>query len=90
MITLLFYWSLVGWCGTVPRPHFPWPKPEPDPEPWWWWRNIVFGIIGGIAGGFLVHSGFGFEEIVATSFGALAGGRIISEIVVSFTKTKTV
>ncbi|MEM8896899.1 MAG: hypothetical protein AAGC85_02290 [Bacteroidota bacterium] len=78
MISLLAYWSLVGWCGTVPR-RFPFPiPPNPDPTPWW--ANIVFSVAGGIAGGFLVSQGLGFDEIIATSFGAFAGGRIVSEL----------
>jgi len=86
MISQLIFWSLVGWCGTVPRP-LPWPPP-PNPDPYPWWRNLVFGITGGIAGGFLVRSGLGFDEqIVAASFGALAGGRILSEVTGSFIKS---
>ena len=40
----------------------------------------MLGIIGGVAGGFLVSSGLRLNELVATSFGALATGRIVSEI----------
>lgn len=78
MISQLIYWTLVGWCGTVPR-RFPFP-PLPIPYPWPWWRTVIFAIVGGIAGGYLVSAGLGYDELVATSFGAFAGGRIISEI----------
>lgn len=77
MIGQLVYWALVGWCGTVPIPRFP---PPPAPDPWPWWRNAVTGIVGGIAGGYLVSAGLGYQDLIATSFGALAGGRIVSEI----------
>jgi len=77
MLIQLVYWSLVGWCGTVPRPRFPNP---PSPDPWPWWKNAGLGIIGGIAGGLLVGYGLGLNETIATSFGALAAGRITSEI----------
>ena len=80
MILQLVYWSLVGWCGTPPQP-FPFPPLPPDP--WPWWKSAVTGIIGGIAGGYLVSAGLGYEELVATSFGALAGGRIVSQVVSS-------
>ncbi|MBP8725023.1 MAG: hypothetical protein KBF37_09605 [Saprospiraceae bacterium] len=78
MLVQLVYWSLVGWCGTPPRP-WPFPPPPPGPpDPWW--MKIGLGIAGGIAGGLLVKSGLGFEDMVATSFGAFAGGRIFSDV----------
>lgn len=80
MISNLVYWALVGWCGTPPRP-WPWPPPPPGPDPWPWWRNPVLGIIGGIAGGYLATALFGSEGMMlAQSFGALAGGRIVGEL----------
>ncbi len=85
MISQLVYWSIVGWCGTVPK-RFPIPPP---PDPWPWWRNAIIGIAGGVAGGFLVNAGLGYEELVATSFGAFAGGRIVSEVAGSFMSPKS-
>ena len=76
MTTLAVLWALVGWCGTVPK-KFPIPPPQPDP---WPWKDTLIGIIGGIAGGFLVHSGLNIQEMAGTGFGALAGGRILSDI----------
>jgi hypothetical protein len=79
MIQQIIYNGLIGWCGSVPRPKFPMPPSPPDP--WPWWRNTFAGIVGGFAGGIIVNSGLGYNELVATSFGALAGGRVLSEIV---------
>jgi hypothetical protein len=53
---------------------------SPPPDPWDNWKNAAIGIVGGIAGGYLVSMGLGMEDLIATSFGALAGGRIFSEV----------
>ncbi len=86
MFSQLAYWTLVGWCGTVPR-KFPPPK-DPD-DPWRWWYNAGIGLAGGIVGGFLVQNGLGMESLVATSFGAFAGGRIVSEVGASVMNSAT-
>ena len=79
MITNFIYWSLVGWCGTPWPRRWPFPNPNPpDPEPWW--RGPLLGLAGGIAGGWLASQGMGMESMVASSFGALAGGRILSDV----------
>ena len=75
----LIYYALVGWCGT---PHggriIPIPKKGPtDPEPW---KTIFAGILGGLAGGYLANIGLN-GDMVASSFGALTGGRIVSDFV---------
>lgn len=70
------YWALVGWCGT-PWPRR-WPVPPPPPEPWW--RSALLGVIGGIIGGWAFGSALGMDGMVASSFGALAGGRILNDI----------
>ncbi len=77
MLSQLAFWTLVGWCGTPPGKI---PIPIPDPDPWPWWKNAAFGLVGGIAGGFLVQNGLGMESVVAGSFGAFAGGRILAEV----------
>jgi hypothetical protein len=74
--------SLVGWCGTVPRlPHLP---PKPDPDPWPWWKTGLVGIVGGIAGGLLTQALSNTQEIAGIGFGALAGGRILSDFASGF------
>jgi len=71
------YWALVGWCGT------PWPRkwplpPNPDPEPWW--RGPFIGIVGGIIGGYAFGAALGMDNMVVSSFGALAGGRVLNDL----------
>jgi hypothetical protein len=65
--------GLVGWCGTpIPRP--PGPK---DP---------LAGIIGGIAGGFLVSWALDLQaaasavDLIALAIGAYAGGRVLFQL----------
>jgi hypothetical protein len=74
----LLYYAFVGWCGTPHGGKIPIPKKGPtDPEPW---KIILMGILGGLAGGYLANIGLN-GDIVSSSFGALAGGRVVSDIV---------
>jgi len=73
-IPALVVTGLVGWGGTpIPRP--PGPK---DP---------LAGIIGGIAGGFLVSWALDLQtvgsavDLIAVAIGALAGGRVLFQLV---------
>ena len=74
--------GLVGWCGT------PMPKPPLPKDP-------LAGIIGGILGALLVSWALGFEgalsatDFVAVAIGALAGGRVLYEVVNWVFPTKT-
>jgi hypothetical protein len=85
------YFALIGWCGNEPRPKFVLKKPKlgdpiPNPievvadptrpQPW---TDIVAATVGGLAGGYLANWGMG-GDMVTSSFGALAGGRIVSDI----------
>lgn len=85
------YFALIGWCGNEPRPKFVLKKPKlgdpipnPDeavmdptkPQPW---INIITATVGGLAGGYLANLGMG-GDMVTSSFGALAGGRVVSDI----------
>lgn len=72
-IPVMILVGLVGWCGTpIPRP--PGPK---DP---------LAGIIGGIAGGFLVSWALDLQatasavDLIALAIGALAGGRVLFQL----------
>ncbi len=71
-------WALGGWCGT-PWRH--WPPPPPGPDPWWWMSRVL-GIVGGIAGGWLVQSTFGaaMSDPMPGIVGAVIGGRVLSDI----------
>jgi hypothetical protein len=73
-IRMLVVVGLVGWCGTpMPRPPIP--------------KDPIAGFIGGILGALLVHWAMGFEgalssmDFVAVAIGALAGGRVLYEVV---------
>lgn len=73
-IPVMILTGLVGWVGTpIPRP--PGPK---DP---------LAGIIGGIAGGFLVSWALDLQaaasavDLIALAIGAYAGGRVLYQVV---------
>ena len=57
------------------------PFPPSPPDPWPWWRNAALGISGGILGGILIKNGLGIDDFTAAGLGALAGGRIISDLI---------
>lgn len=68
--------ALVGYC---PDPK-PFPKPGPIP------KEPISGILGGIAGGYLVYVALGLQgsptgpEFVAILIGAFAAGRVFQEV----------
>jgi hypothetical protein len=72
-------WGLAGWCGTPWRHWFP-PPPPPGPDPWW--AVKIFGVIGGVAAGWLFHTmdSTPMPGIVA----AFIGGRVLSDIGAAF------
>lgn len=73
-IPVMIFIGLVGWGG-IPIPRPPGPK---DP---------LAGIIGGIAGGFLVSWALDLQaaasavDLIALAIGALAGGRVVFQLV---------
>jgi uncharacterized membrane protein YeaQ/YmgE (transglycosylase-associated protein family) len=88
-------WAFVGWCGT---PWRRWPVPPqpggPQPEPWLSMR--LLGVIGGLAGGWIMSRLFdgtplpahtlGF--VAAASVGAFVGGRVLAEVTSRLTSGK--
>jgi len=76
--SILAYYFITGWCGTIPRPKF---IPKPKPDPWPYWHNPIVGLLGGIGGGFFVTYGLGIDNFIGASFGAFAGGRILSDLI---------
>jgi hypothetical protein len=66
--------GLIGWCPLPPAPKPPGPK---DP---------LAGIIGGIAGAYLVYYALGFEgtlsgmDFVAISIGAFSVGKVCQQL----------
>lgn len=67
--------GLVGWAGTPPLPRPPGP------------RDPLAGIIGGLAGAFLVFWALDLQavtsaaDLIAVAIGAFAGGRVLSRVV---------
>jgi hypothetical protein len=91
-------WALAGWCGTPWRPRIP-PgtgTPVSPIDPWVPWK--VAGIVGGIAGGWLVSHFLGlafsepmpglthraFADPMPGIVGAIIGGRVLGDIVDRF------
>jgi hypothetical protein len=74
-IPVAIFVGLVGWCGTPPLPRPPGP------------RDPLAGIIGGLAGGFLVFWALDLQavtsavDLIAVAIGAFAGGRVLSRAV---------
>ncbi|HIK33475.1 MAG TPA: hypothetical protein IGS17_11750 [Oscillatoriales cyanobacterium M59_W2019_021] len=82
-LALLITWAIAGWCGTVP-PRLQWRFPPP-PNPFWRIAYGAIGIAGGVAGGFLYNSAFPAQSldtvsVAATTFGALLGGILASDL----------
>jgi uncharacterized membrane protein YeaQ/YmgE (transglycosylase-associated protein family) len=86
-------WALVGWCGT---PWRRWPVPPgPGPEPWLSVR--ILGVIGGLAGGWIMTRFFDgtplaahtLGYVAAASVGAFVGGRVLAEVTSRLTSGKT-
>ena len=71
MLGQLVLWALAGWCGT------PWGVAGSGS----WISRGLIGIVGGIIGGFLVTQLMPNEHVAASVFGALATGRVLSDIV---------
>jgi len=100
MFSIILLSAAMGWCGT-PYPGWWWhiihrpvpPHPDPDAGPYRAFSDPmpgIFGIIGGIAAGYAVHTVFPNESLVLIALCALAGGRILSDIGGAFIKTKRV
>lgn len=100
LTTILLFAAALGWCGPfwgMKRPRFfPDPKgpgPNPDPDPI---RRLfsdpmpgIFGILGGVAAGYAIHSQLPQEGLASIGLAALAGGTILSPIATSiFSKKK--
>lgn len=95
MLVLLIYSAALGWCGTrypgwwwylIKHP-WPWPGPNPGPDPDPPYRKAgsdpmpgIAAIIGGIAGGYLMHNLLPEESFATIGLAALATGRILSDI----------
>ena len=71
---LLIASGLIGWCPT--------PAPKPTPTP----KDPLAGIIGGIAGAYLVYYALGFEgtlsspDFIALAIGAFATGKVLQQL----------
>ena len=85
--SLIFFWGLVGWCGTVPRPRFP-PLPEPDPWPIYLVSRGI-GVVSGILGGWVYTQVFLPQDpipsrsglyVAATAVGAFVAARVVTDI----------
>ena len=77
MIGSALLWALAGWCGNVPF-HWPGTPNPPDPDPWWMRGGI--GVLGGILMGWVVTQVLPGEHMAASVFGALAGGKVVGDI----------
>jgi len=72
--------GLVGWC---PRP-----LPPPPPPPIEGLARTIAGIIGGIAGAYLVHWALGLSgaltamDFIALMVGAFACGRVLQQLAI--------
>jgi hypothetical protein len=91
MLTELLFSAVMGWCGT----RYPgwWRRKIPPPPPPDWFMNyfksdpmpgIIFGIIGGIAGGLLMRSVAVVDQLSAIGLAGFAGGRILSDLAGAF------
>jgi hypothetical protein len=87
--TLIIFWLLVGWCGTVPHPPFP-PVPDPDPpRPHPWLVSKVIGGVAGIIGGWVYTQVFLPQDpdpirsalfAAASAVGAYVAAGVITDI----------
>jgi hypothetical protein len=80
---LLFFWGIVGWCGT------PWPRrwPLPLPPPPSPWIRTAVGVVGGVVGGWLFNSAWPVSDAVsvglavaASGVGALLGSIVLGDL----------
>jgi hypothetical protein len=84
-VGLLVAWLIVGWCGSVPRPHWPQPPGPPDPDPWGpYLMGGVIAAVGGVVGGWVFGQLLGIDQaaaagILVTLAGAFAGGRLAAD-----------
>ena len=97
-VSLVFFWALVGWCGTVPRPFpsFPEPIPKPEPRPCLVCGKVI-GAVAGILGGWAytqlflpqdpipVRSGF---YVAVTAVGAFVASRVVTDIIVQISNRR--
>ncbi len=78
-------WTLVGWCGTPWPGPWPWP-PSGDRRSNPWLAKLV-GVIGGLAGGWLLSLTWSLEgsstgiDAAATAVGAWIGAVALSNVV---------
>jgi tetrahydromethanopterin S-methyltransferase subunit D len=73
--------ALIGWC--------PFPKPPPPPPPpWKLIHRIIAGLLGGIAGAYLVYWGLDLSspldsvDFIAVMIGAFAVGQVFQEVAI--------
>ena len=86
-VSMLIFWGLVGWCGT-PWP-LRWPPPPPPPPTFRWFVSRLVGVVGGIAGGWIVNGTLLVQEVpgaiastvIATGLGALVGSIFLQDVV---------
>lgn len=92
MLAIMLMSAALGWCGPffgTRRPILgPDPNPGPDPDPI---RRIfsdpmpgIIGIIGGLGAGYAIHAQAPSEGLATVGLAALAGGKILFDIVAGF------
>jgi uncharacterized membrane protein YeaQ/YmgE (transglycosylase-associated protein family) len=77
-----FLWSLIGW-GLASWVIVLLTLPDPPPDAWGWFFKVsVAGILGGLAGGFIVRSLVSSDPmpgfLALTLVGAAAGASIVA------------
>jgi hypothetical protein len=92
MLSIILFSALLGWCGPffgTKRPILgPDPNPvDPDPirrtysNPMPGITAGIIGMLGGIGGGIAIHSQVPSENLATVGLAALAGGKVLFDIV---------